>query len=918
MELELNIDGVIKSLDVAPNESLLTVLRREGYAGVKHGCESGECGACTVLVDGLPRPSCVTLAAQTGGCSLHTVASLGHAGKLHPLQAAFIEAGAIHCGFCTPGMLLSAYALLRHNASPSEAEVREALSGNLCRCSGYVGAVQAVLRAAAVLRGEQVAPLSAPLTDEREPPGAFVSRLDAVTLATGRPTFADDIELRDMLHARVLTSPHAHAVIREIDISEARTLPGVHAVLTYKDVPRVPYNSAGLAEVGACDRYVLDSRVRFVGDRVAVVAAETPDLAEQALKLIKVDYEVLPPLLDPRLATTPQAPQLHPEPESSGIYDAEHNIAAFLHAGTGDIERGFAQADLVIEGEYVVPAVQHVPLENHVTITYWDERERLVVRSSSTVPSRIRGVIAPLIGLPPRRIRVVAPRAGGDFGAKQEELIEGLCALLTIATERPVRLELTRAETFRSSTRHAQVVRLKTGVRRDGTLVANSMMILANTGAYGAHAQAEPRSTGALALSLYPCPHTRFEAQVVYTNQPPAGAFRGAGAPQGFFALESHLDEIARQLGMDALELRTRNGLKAGATLPLLSKLYGTQEQRINSCGLAECLRIVAEKIQWREKRGKGGTERFKRGVGIALAMHGCSAQDGAGASLKLNEDGSFNLLVESIASEMGATTLLVQIIAETLSVRVEDITLHTSDTDVVPFASGARMDVCAGAARKVAELVRGQIVEVAGRMLRADPAQLVVGDGAVTTPGGQSIAIQQVAAQALAQWQQIMAVASWSAQQMVPAFAAQGAEVEVDTETGNVRVVKVVSAIDAGRVPDPLLAERQIAGGVAQALGCALSEELVYDQRGEPLTTTLSAYRMLSTLDMPVLETTLVASEERADAVDIRDVMAIAGVALVPAVANAVADALGMQLRQIPLTPERVLRALRAQGRAS
>ncbi len=957
MELELNMNGVIKSLDVTPNESLLTVLRREGYFSVKHGCESGECGACTVLVDGLPRPSCVTLAAQAGGCALTTVESLGNAHKLHPLQEAFIDTGAIQCGFCTPGMLLSAFALLKRNASPSEEDVREALSGNLCRCTGYVKPVQAVLRAAAVMRGEKVTPLSLPVMEEHvqswEPGrvpqelhqggksvaagaatmvearpanglsivGKAERKVDAVKLVTGKPVFTDDIELRDMLYARILTSPHAHAVIREIDVTEARALSGVHAVLTYKDVPRVPYTSAGQSwpESGPHDQYTLDNRVRFVGDRVAVVAAETPELVEQALRLIVVDYEVLPSLLDPRLATSSQAPRLHPEEDAYGIHEAAHNIAAYVRADLGDVERGFGQADLVVEGEYVVPQVQQVPIENHVAITYWDEDERLVVRSSTTVPYHVRRIIAPLIGLPPRRIRVIVPRVGGDFGVKQDVLIEDLCALLTIATNLPVRLEFTRAEEFSSRARDAQIIRMKTGVKRDGTLVANSMMVLANTGAYGMHALSASRNTGLQTLPLYPCPNLRFEAQVVYTNQPPAGAFRGYGAPQGFFALESHFDEIARQLGMDALELRRKNWLKVGDKLPLAHELGAGKEQVIKSCGLPQCLQIVEEKVQWMEKRGKGGTGRFRRGVGVALAMHGPAVpgQDMAGASLKLNEDGSFNLLVGTVDSGTGSDTLLAQIVAEVLGVRVEDIIVHGSDTDVTPFASSSNIHASAGAAKHVAEQVREQLLEVAGQMCKINPMQLTLKDRVIVAPNGQHVTVSQVALHALyvENQRQIMATASWIGQQTSPAFAVQGAEIEVDTETGVVRVIKAVSAIEAGRVLHPLIAEGQIEGGVAQALGYGISEELVYDSHGGLLTANLSNYRLLSAPDMPAMETYSVETEDPSGPFGAKDSMEISVDGMAPAVANALADALGVRVRQIPFTPERVLRALRAQA---
>ena len=991
MELELRINGMIKSLEVAPNESLMTVLRQEGYFGVKHGCETGECGACTVLVDGIPRPSCVMLAAQAGGCTLTTVESLGSARKLHPLQEAFVDTGAIQCGFCTPGMLLSAQALLKSNPRPTEEEVRDALSGNLCRCTGYVKPVQAVLRAAAILRGETVAPISSPGSNENfkawdpgrsplehaeygagnpadggntgqpfTPPDASARnadtsggtatlvdtrtstdlsivgkperKVDAIKLVTGKPAFVDDIELRDMLHGRLLTSPHAHAVIRAIDASEARALPGVHAVLTYKDVPRIPYTTAGQSwpEPGPHDQYCLDYMVRFVGDRVAAVAAETPELAEQALSLIKVDYEVLPAILDPRQSTHPNAPRIHPEPESYRSHDASRHVAAHLHAEVGDVERGFAESDLVVEGEYIVPQVQQTPIENHIVITYWDEDDRLVVRTSTQVPYHVRRIISPVIGLSPRRIRVVKPRIGGGFGVKQEVLLEDICALLTIATDRPVKLEFSRAEEFRSSrSRHPQILRMKTGVKRDGTIIANQMTLIANTGAYGTHSLTVQSNTGSKTLPLYPCPNIRFEAEVVYTNLPPAGAFRGYGVPQGFFALESHIDEIARQLGMDALELRRKNWLKEGDENPLAQALGEGKEgyaQIIESCGLPQCLQIVEEKLNWQEKRGKGGTGRFRRGVGVALAMHGTAIPglDMGGASIKLNDDGSFNVLVGATDIGTGSDTVIAQIAAEVLGVRMEDIIIHSSDTDFAPFDTGAYASsttyISGGATKKAAEQVRMQILDVAGRMLNADPARLTINNRIITAPSGQTVTVSQVALHSLhvENQQQIMSTASWMSYNSPPPFAAQGVEVEVDTETGAVRVVKAISAVDAGRVVNPIMAEGQIEGGSTQALGYGVCEEMVYDQQGALLTTNLSDYRIYSAVDMPQMESYLVETHDPFGPFGVKAIAEIPIDGMAPAVANAVADAIGIRINQIPLTPERVLRAIHEQAQSA
>ena len=981
MELELRINGLIESLDVAPNESLITVLRREGYFSVKHGCETGECGACTVLVDGLPRPSCVMLAAQAGGCTLITVESLGASNKLHPLQEAFIDTGAIQCGYCTPGMLLSAFALLRRNSNPTEDEVRDALSGNLCRCTGYVKPVQAVLRAAAIMRGEPVDPISrsvsrvvaprfiegaqfiegnslleSPEMEKKRMTADTVSlralpkkdnkaasatglhvvgkperKLDAVKLVTGKPVFVDETELRGMLYGRLLTSPHAHAIIRNIDVAQARSLPGVHAVLTYKDLERLPQSGTEQERGSRRSRFSLDRTLRFVGDRVAAVAAESPEIAEQALKLIQVEYEILPAILDPREAMGHSAPHLHNGTDMPEAYNSSRNIAAQVRAEVGNVERGFAESDVIVENEYIVSQAQQVPIENHIAVTYWDQDDRLVVRSSTEAPYHVRRVIAPLVGLPLRRIRVIKSRTGGGLSTKQGVVLEDICALLTRATNRPARLAFSRAEEFCGGhSCHAQIIRMKTGVKSDGTILANQMILLTNTGAYARHASDMQRNIGLQTLPLYPCPNMRFVAQAVYTNLPPAGGAYGNGIPQACFALESQMDEVARRLGIDALELRRKNWLSRGAENLLAAALNegregtGNRTQVVESYGLPQCLQIVEEKLNWKEKRDKGNTGRFRRGVGVALAMHGIApwSRNMSAASIKLNEDGSFNLLVGTV--DGGYDTLLVQIAAEVLGVRVMDIIMHSSetvDTDIVPFDSAgyapSTISVSGNAVKRAAEQVRHQVLEVAGHILKAQPATLTIINGIITAPGGQRTTITQVALHSLysENQQYIMASASWKSDKQSPAFAAQGAEVEVDTETGMIRILKAISAVDGGHIINPVIAEGQVEGGAAQSLGYGICEEMVYDQRGLPLTNDLSSYRIYNAPDMPSMETYMVETSDPAGPFGAKAISEISVDAMAAAVANAVTDALGVRIRQIPLTPERVLRAIHAAG---
>ena len=422
------------------------------------------------------------------------------------------------------------------------------------------------------------------------------------------------------------------------------------------------------------------------------------------------------------------------------------------------------------------------------------------------------------------------------------------------------------------------------------------------------------------------CPNIRFVAEVVYTNLPPPGAFRGYGVPQGFFALESHIDEIARQLGMDALEFRRKNWIQEGEENPLAKVLGEGKEgytQIIESCGLPQCLQLVEEKLGWKEKRGKGGAGRFRRGVGVSLAMHGTAIAglDMGGASIKLNDDGSFNVLVGATDIGTGSDTVIAQIAAEVLGVRVEDIIMHSSDTDFTPFDTGAYASsttyISGGATKKAAEQVRQQILAVAGSMLRANPETLTIQDRIISAPNGQTVTVSQVALHSLhvENQQQIMATASWMSYDSPPPFAAQGAEVEVDTETGAVRVLKAISAVDAGRVINPITAEGQIEGGSTQALGYGVCEEMLYDERGALLTTNLSDYRIFSAPDMPQMETYIVETSDPFGPFGAKAIAEIPIDGMAPAVANAVADALGVRIRQIPLIPERVLRAIQTLG---
>ncbi len=958
MEIEVNINGVITSQDVMPGEPLISLLRRTGCASVKSGCETGDCGSCTVLVDGVPRPACVMLAAQAGGCTVTTVEGIGNARHLHPLQQAFAETGATRCGFCTPGMLLSAYALLKQNSSPTEYDVRDALSGHLCHCSGYDRPIQAVLRAAALMRGENVEPpechvikqddkqikkisqaqraaASSSITGQlpilarglmkgsMHAVGKPLPSIDGTKFITGKPVFTADVHPHGMLYGRILTSPHAHAVIRDIDVSQARVLPGVHAVVTYKDMRRTPYASVLRTTTADTvqDRYMLDYLVRYVGDRVAAVAAETPELAEEALRLIEIDYDVLPEVLDPRAASAQSAPCIHPESESQGIFDAKRNIAARIRLERGDVERGFAESDHVIEGEYSVPLSQQIAIEKHVALTYFDDDDNLVVRTNTQVPGHVQRTLARVLDVPASRIKVMQP----EGAAKQEIVLEDLCALLTIATNRPVMLAHTRADEFvGGGARAPYVLHIKTGIKNDGTLVANQMVLLTSTGAYGSHPLIGQRQMAASALSLYPCAHMRYAAEIFYTNLPPAGTCQEYDAAQETFAIECHMDAIARQLGIDALELRRKNWIDTGEEYPLARKRShnGASLPVIESCGLADCVRVVEEQLDWKVRRGNPGNGRVRRGIGVALAMHGyTSAQAQAGGAIvKLNEDGTFAVFTSAIDGGSGSRTMLVQMVAEILDVDVEAVCLHTNDQVVAGFGAGTSsagtLYMSGEAVLKSAEQMRRQVLVVAGRMLNTLPESLRVNSGVIVSPQEQHVTMQQVAAHSIFKENRcLITAASAKGQYMPTAFAAQGVEVEVDTETGMIHILKVVSAIDAGRAINPLLMEARIQGSVTQGLSMGLYDELLYDHKGQLLTTNLRDYHVANALEVPANQTYLIESNDPTTPFGIKSVTEVSLSSAPPALANAVADALRVRIQQLPLTPERLLRAIHTQA---
>ena len=746
----------------------------------------------------------------------------------------------------------------------------------------------------------------------------------------------------------------------------------MHAVLTYKDVPRVPHTTAGQAwpEPSPYDTYLLDSKVRFVGDRVAAVAAESRAIAEQALELIEVDYEILNPVLDMEQAMAPGAPVIHDEPDSTKIYDRERNIAGYILREIGNVDEGFRQSDFIFEREFRTQRQQHTPLEPHVSIAWLDADNRLVIRTSTQVPYHCRRQVAMILQMPVSRVHVIKPRIGGGFGGKQEMLLEDICGALVLATRRPVKIEFTREEEFyMARSRHPQILRMKMGVKRDGTVIASQLTVLATTGAYGSHSTTVQGNTGSKVLPLYRAPHMRFECHVVYTNAPVAGAFRGYGCPQGFFAQETLVDEIAVQLGIDPLNFHRNNMIRLGDTDLLSAQLGEGKEglpRLVRSCGLPECMESAARAIGWQEKRSTGSrsakgdedadqsrdrqgavaryraapqplpdgrgsdwgafngaisNSRRKRGVGMACTMQGSGIAgiDWASAFLKMNEDGSFFLQVGASDVGAGADTVLSQIAAETLGVTLDKIIITSGDTDITPFDVGAYASsttiISGGAVKKAAAKVRTQIFEVASKLLNVPADQLECGNNEVFTTCvcRKSVGMGDLALHAMYKEKlQIMDGASHFNTDSPPPFCATFAEVEVDTETGQVNVLHLATAVDPGTAINPMQAEGQVEGAVAQGLGYALTEELVLDAAGRPVNPNFLDYKIFGSKDMPKLTTILVQTDEPLGPYGAKSISEVPINGPAPAIANAIFHATGVRIRKLPIRPEDVLHALR------
>ncbi len=891
----LHVNGQAQECDPAPGQCLRTQLRALGWFGVKKGCDAGDCGACTVLLDGQAVQSCLVPAWRAEGRAVTTIEGLGaEAGGLHPLQQAFMDAQGFQCGFCTPGMLVTVSIL-----KPAQrADLPRAMKGNLCRCTGYRAIADAMdgQRHVGSLPGNDAAP-------------------DAEAVVTGAARYTLDVDVPGLLHMRLLRSPHAHARIRAIDRAAALAVPGVAAVFTHEDAPARLYSSARHEDFRANpdDTRLLDDVVRFVGQRVAAVVASSEAAAEAGCRALAVDYEILPAVFDPADAMRPGAPVLHDKP-ASRIPDPARNIVARLRSGHGDLAAGFAAADRIEEITCDLQRVQHTAMEMHCALASV-EGDRLVVRSSTQVPFLVREGLADLFGLPPHRVRVLCARVGGGFGGKQEMLVEDIAALAALRLGRPVRLELTRAEQFAATTtRHPMRVTVRVGATRDGMLTALAVDVLANAGAYGNHTQAVLAHSCNELMSLYRCPNTAVDAAAAYTNTVPAGAFRGYGMGQTLFALEQAVDALARGLGIDPFAFRRRNMVRPGDRLDEPHGLLDDVE--FGSYGLDQCLDLVERALAADPGLPAPEGAEWQVGQGVAMGMLATAPPFGhrAESRLFLAADGAFDLHVGTAEFGNGTSTTHRQVAAAVLGTAPGRIRLRQSDTDLVGHDTGAfgsTGTVVAARATETAALALRERILLAAAALTGHPAaECRLIEGAVLC-GNWAVPLADLpgAGAGLA----VMRKADAAPRSL--AFNVQGFRVAVNRETGEIRILRSVHAADAGRVMNPMQCRGQVEGGVTQALGAVLHEAVRFGEDGAVSNPAFRHYHIPTWADVPRTEVLFADTSDAFGPMGAKSMSESPFNPVGPAMANALADATGVRFTAPPFTADRVWAALAAQA---
>jgi xanthine dehydrogenase molybdenum-binding subunit len=892
----LTVNGERRQVTASPQTTLMDALRDQlRLTGTKDGCAVGHCGSCMVIKDGEAVRSCIVPMRRADGAEIVTIEGVSNGdGALHPVQQAYVDQGATQCGFCTPGFIMSTIALLEKNPDPTLEEIYDGHKWNICRCTGHNAIIRAIRQAA----GQPVDSLPAvkqPLNSISRP----LPRPDAAPKVNGKGIYADDLYVEGMLHARALRSKYPHARLLRVDVSKALARPGVAAAITAGDIPG--RKDCGVHEV---DWPVLCyDKVRYVGDAIALVVAESEEIAAEALNLIEVDYEPLPVVTGPKEAASPDAPILHEHAGENG------NCLKHYHLENGDTAKGFAEADVIIEREYRTQTVEHAFIEPEAGLAVPDPLGRITVYCGGQIPFGDRSQIAATLNLPEDSVRVVNCLIGGAFGGKEDVSVQIHVALAAMITKRPVKMVLSRKESLMvHPKRHATVIRMKTGAKKDGAVTAHEAEIWGDGGAYASLSSHVMLRATTHAAGAYEVRNVKVDTFAMYTNNTPSGAFRGFGVTQSAFAMESQMDQLAEALGLSPVEIRRKNILNYG------KRTLAGQVMK-ESCGLADALETVAAEMEKHPFVKVEGDKRRAWGVACAYKNtgFGSGAYDAAGAEVEVFADG--RAVVRAGAAEIGQglVGVLAQVVSEELGVPYEKVEVMVADTDrtldCAATTASRQTYVTGNAARYASREVRKLLSRTAAEFLGAPLGNLAdsfVFAGGEIRNNGHSVELGEVVKMVRRQGQ----LPKMSYQYVAPmcdqyhhfafGFGAQAVLIEVDVKTGETKVLKVIAGSDVGRVINPLALQGQIEGSISMGLGMALQENFVMKD-GYVLTDTLNKCRLPTISQTPEVISFFIEHETNDGPYGAKGVGELASIPTTPAIINAIYNATGVRCFNLP-----------------
>lgn len=955
MVVNVIINGSPVTLEGREDERLRNVLYRAGYNTVRDSDDSeGFAGSDTIVFNGKLRYSNLIMLYQAEGAVIRTAESLRHGREINDVQKAMVKAGVVQSAYNAPEAALALTVLLEKNPEPSKEEIKEALSGIFIRDAGYEHYYLAVDMIREMReKGETLIASGPSFRDELRYVGKPTGKIDGDALVAGDRLFVED-KVQDHAYAlHVLRSPFAHAYIKAIDTSEAEKLEGVVDIITAFNCPDIYYMQAGQGypEPSPYDRRLFNKKVRHVGDRVAAIIAKDEETALKAASLIKVEYDPIKPVFTVEEAMADGAPLVHngiveyasgapddldeynkraDERDGKVIYqfplhgDIRKNIAASAHGGIGDMEKGFAEADAIVDETYQTSQVQCTPLEPHVCYAYM-EGGRLVLRCSTQVPYHVRRIVAKVCDIPENKVHVIKERVGGGYGSKQDILIEDLVGYAVWKTGVPIYYRNTRAEEFyANSTRHPMRVRVKMGGKKDGTITAIYMDVRANTGPYGNHCLTVPMNASSKTLPIFRVDNMYYDLITYYTNIPPTGAYQGYGAPKGYFGIISCMGELAQKLGIDPLEMAKKNIVEEGYMLEILKGLGEGREGTVvpvGSCGLKEALELGGEMIEWGKKETSDDPD-WKIGKGFAMIQQGSGLPglDHSNAQVKLLTDGTVLVLSGGADIGTGLDTISAKVAAEILQVPLEKVSVVSGDTDSCMFDTGAYASsgtyFSGNASLKAAEDLKTKMLHEAALQMGEKEEDLVLEyPGKVKSlSSGKELSYFQLSHDATAGdgRGQLIGTGSFTTPNFAVPYGAHFAEVAVNVKTGEIKVLKFYALQDAGTPINPELALCQMYGAAMKSIGHTLYEDMVLDKDGRCLTTDFTDYGVPMINEAP--------DDFRAELIDINDkfgpfgaksISEIACNGAAPAIAMAIADATGVWVRSWPITGEKILKGL-------